>query len=401
MPMDLDTLQRKSGIIGASEQIREVLQTIMQIAPIDISVLVVGESGTGKEIVAKAIHSASNRKFEPLITVNCGAIPVGIIESELFGHVKGSFTGADETRKGYFEAAHKGTIFLDEIGETPLGTQVKMLRVIEQGEFIRVGDNKARHVDVRVIAATNRDLGEDTRRGNFRQDLYYRLKTVTVKLPPLRDHVDDIHLLVERFGLEFATRNDLAFRGVAPEALQLLRTYSWPGNVRELKNIVESIMALNPGQRITTDMLAEHIPTDTFRGNQALPVVVDKLPEQSERELVLRQLLFIRQDIHDLRQLAIGRPLAEQPVDPYLPTPAPEAVKAGSGILIGDVSKLETRPLIDPDAIGEVTMEELEREAIAQTLTKFNHNRRRTAEALGIAERTLYRKIEVYGLEKK
>lgn len=401
MALSLDEVQRKSGIIGDSEPIREVLQTIVQIAPIDISVLVVGESGTGKEMVAKAIHSASNRKFEPLVTVNCGAIPAGIIESELFGHVKGSFTGAEETRKGYFEAADKGTIFLDEIGETPLETQVKMLRVIEQGEFIRVGDNKSRHVDVRTVAATNRDLGEDTRRGNFRQDLYYRLKTVTVKLPPLRDHVDDIHLLVERFGLEFATRNDLAFRGIVPEALQLLRAYSWPGNVRELKNMVESIMALNPGQRITPDMLADHVPTDTFRGNQALPVVVDKLPEQSERELVLRQLLFIRQDIHDLRQLAIGRPVGEQPVDPYLPTPPPGTVKPGAGILIGDVSKLETRPLINPDAIGEVTMEELEREAIAQTLAKFNHNRRRTAEALGIAERTLYRKIEAYGLEKR
>ncbi len=401
MAVSLDEVQRKSGIIGDSEPIREVLQTIVQIAPIDISVLVVGESGTGKEMVAKAIHSASNRKFEPLVTVNCGAIPAGIIESELFGHVKGSFTGAEETRKGYFEAADKGTIFLDEIGETPLETQVKMLRVIEQGEFIRVGDNKSRHVDVRTIAATNRDLGEDTRRGNFRQDLYYRLKTVTLKLPPLRDHVEDIHLLVERFGLEFATRNDLAFRGIVPEALQLLRAYSWPGNVRELKNMVESIMALNPSQRFTPDMLADHVPTDTFRGNQALPVIVDKLPEQSERELVLRQLLFIRQDIHDLRQLAIGRPVGDQPVDPYLPTPPPGAVKPGTGILIGDVSKLETRPLIDPDAIGEVTMEELEREAIAQTLAKFNHNRRRTAEALGIAERTLYRKIEAYGLEKK
>jgi len=401
MTLTIEKLQRQAGIIGESEAIREVLQTVIQIAPTDISVLLMGESGTGKEKIAKAIHSASSRKFEPLITVNCGAIPAGIIESELFGHVKGSFTGAEGTRKGYFEAADKGTIFLDEIGETPLETQVKLLRVTEEGEFIRVGDTKTRKVDVRIIAATNKDLGEETRRNKFRQDLYYRLKTVTITMPPLRNHLEDIPVLVERFGLEFATRNDLAFRGITSEAVHYLKGYRWPGNVRELKNVIESIMALNPNERITLDMTAQHVQAQTLAPNPALPVVVDMPPEQSDRELMLRQLLFIRQDLHELKQMASGRPAPVEPVDPYLPTPPATQPVSGEPVLIGDVSKLEQNHLVDPDAIGEVTMEEVEREVIARTLEKFNYNRRRTAESLGIAERTLYRKIQNYGLDKK
>ncbi|UCD38707.1 MAG: sigma-54-dependent Fis family transcriptional regulator [Fidelibacterota bacterium] len=402
MPVDIDSIQRQSGILGESEAIQEVLQTIAQIAPTDISVLVTGESGTGKEMVAKAIHKAGRRKFGPLVTVNCGAIPAGIIESELFGHKKGSFTGADETRKGYFEAADEGTIFLDEIGETPLETQVKLLRVIEQGEFMRVGDNVTRKVDVRIIAATNRDLGDETRKGDFRQDLYYRLKTVTINIPPLREHPTDIPLLVERFGLEFATRNDLSFRGFTPEAIRFLKSYSWPGNVRELKNVVESLLALNPGERITPEMLSSQIKVSGYNFNQTLPVVVDTSPEQSDRELILRQLLFIRQDLSDLKQIATGQRLPGGPVDPYLPSPVPLVSEKGvPEVFTGDVSELESRPLIDPEAVGEVTMEELEKEFIHQTLLKFNHNRRRTAQALGIAERTLYRKILAYGLEKK
>ena len=409
MPLDVETIQRQSGILGESEQIQEVLQTIAQIAPTDISVLITGESGTGKEMVAKALHKASRRKFGPLVTVNCGAIPAGIIESELFGHRKGSFTGAEETRKGYFEAADEGTIFLDEIGETPLETQVKLLRVIEQGEFMRVGDNATRKVDVRVVAATNRDLGEDTRRGDFRQDLYFRMKTVTINLPPLREHPGDIPPLVERFGLEFATRNDLSFKGFTPEAIRYLKAYSWPGNVRELKNVVESILALNPGERITPEMLSTQIEASGYTANLRLPVVVDIPPEASDRELILRQLLFIRQDLSDLRQLAVGLKVPGGPVDPYLPSPVPlaphEAGLVSEGekgvVFAGDVTHIESRPLIDPEAVGEITMEELEQELIQQTLAKFNHNRRRTAQALGIAERTLYRKIQAYGLEKK
>ncbi len=401
MPLDIETMQRQSGILGESEQIQEVLQTIAQIAPTDISVLVTGESGTGKEIVAKAIHKNSRRKFEPLVTVNCGAIPAGIIESELFGHKKGSFTGADESRKGYFEAAHKGTIFLDEIGETPLETQVKLLRVIESGEFMRVGDNATRRVDVRLIAATNQDLEAETRKNNFRQDLYYRLKTVTVDVPSLREHPADIPLLVERFGLEFATRNDLSFRGFTPEAIRLLKAYEWPGNVRELKNVVESVLALNPGERLTPEMLANQIQVAGYPASSRLPVVVNIPPEQSDRELVLRQLLYIRQDLSDVKQLIAGTEISRQ-IDPYLPSPVPLMPADQSGLAPHqDITRLEQRPLIDPDAVGEITIEDLERDFIQQTLIKFNHNRRRSAEALGIAERTLYRKIQAYGLDKK
>jgi DNA-binding NtrC family response regulator len=400
--IDIESIQRQSGILGSSEAIQEMLQTILQIAPTDISVLIAGESGTGKEMVAKAIHKISRRKFGPLVTVNCGAIPVGIIESELFGHKKGSFTGAEETRKGYFEAADEGTIFLDEIGETPLETQVKLLRVIEQGEFMRVGDNVTQKVDVRVIAATNRDLGNETRQGNFRQDLYYRLKTVTINLPPLREHADDVPVLVERFGLEFATRNDIVFKGFTPEAIRFLKSYSWPGNVRELKNVVESVLALNPGERITEQNLSTQIQVSGYFPDQRLPVVLDTPPERSDRELILRQLLFIRQDLADIKQLATGQSIPGPMVDPYMPTALPVVAEVPKApVFTGDISDLSSKPLIDPDAIGEITMEEMERELIEQTLVKFNHNRRRTAQTLGIAERTLYRKIQAYGLDKK
>ncbi len=402
MPIDIDALQRQSGILGESEVIQEVLQTIAQIAPTDISVLITGESGTGKEMVAKALHKASPRRFGPLVTVNCGAIPAGIIESELFGHKKGSFTGAEESRKGYFEAADEGTIFLDEIGETPAETQVKLLRAIEQGEFMRVGDNQTRKVDVRVVAATNRDLGAEAARGEFRQDLYYRLKTVTIHMPPLRDHPADIPGLVERFGLEFAVRNDLVFKGITPEAMRLLKAYGWPGNVRELKNLVESTLALNSGERIREEMLTDQINVRGYTGSQSLPMVVDKPAEQSDRELILRQLLFIRQDISDLTQLAVGGKGPSEEVDPYLPSHPPVMGEGQGGpVIIEDVTQIESHPLIDPEAVGEVTMEELERELIQQTLARFRHNRRRTAQALGIAERTLYRKIQTYELDKK
>ena len=237
--IDGDRLQKQSGIIGTSDGIRQVLDMIGQVAPVNISVLITGESGTGKELVAKAIHQSSKRNNDPLVVVNCGAIPEGIIESELFGHKKGSFTGAGEDRKGYFEEANKGTIFLDEIGETPLETQVKLLRVLESGEFMRVGEAKTRKTDVRIIAATNKDLRDLVKKGGFRQDLYFRLKTVTVHVPALRNRVEDIGPFVERFALEFTRSNDILYRGFMPDAVRVLKQYEWPGNVRELKNFVE------------------------------------------------------------------------------------------------------------------------------------------------------------------
>ena len=245
MIIDIERLQKQSGIIGTSDKIRQVMELIAQVAPVDISVLITGESGTGKEVMAKAIHKVSRYANKPMVIVNCGAIPEGIIESELFGHKKGSFTGASDDRKGYFEEAHKGTIFLDEIGETPLQTQVKLLRVLESGEFMRVGEAKTRYTDVRIIAATNKDLGGLVKKGDFRQDLYFRLKTVTLNVPALRNRLEDISPLVERFALEFTRSNDILYRGFMPDAVRLLKQYDWPGNVRELRNLVERVSILS------------------------------------------------------------------------------------------------------------------------------------------------------------
>ncbi len=247
--INIEKLQKQSGIIGSSDGMVQVLEMIGQVAPVDISVLILGESGSGKEIMAKAIHKASKRSNQALITVNCGAIPEGIIESELFGHKKGAFTGAGEDRKGYFEEANKGTIFLDEIGETPIETQVKLLRVLENGEFMRVGEAKTRKTDVRLIAATNKDLSKMVGSGEFRQDLFFRLKTVSILVPPLRKRPEDINAFLERFSLEFTRSNDIRYRGFTPDAIRILKRYSWPGNVRELKHFIEKIIVLSKGER--------------------------------------------------------------------------------------------------------------------------------------------------------
>jgi DNA-binding NtrC family response regulator len=396
--MDIEKVQRISGIVGNSDAIREVLDMIVHVAPVEISVLITGESGTGKEMVAKAIHKLSRRAQYPMVTVNCGAIPAGIIESELFGHKKGAYTGAAEDRKGYFETAHKGTIFLDEIGETPLETQVKLLRVLESGEFMRVGDSRTLHTDVRVIAATNKDLEEKARKGEFRQDLYYRLKTVTIHVPPLRHRIEDLPLLVERFALEFTRSNDMVYRGFMPEAIRLMKQADWPGNVRELKNFVESILVLEKGERITAEMVARQLGRSIPRAeyNPNLPVVVEQSAEQAERELILRQLLLLRQDVAGIKQLLTGNPdIVTDETISYLPGaavhPGYQAVKI----------EPHDQRLIRDEAIGDMTLEELEREAITRTLQHFNNNRRATARSLGMSERTLYRKISEYGLEPK
>jgi DNA-binding NtrC family response regulator len=307
--IDIDRLQKQSGIIGTSSGIQQVLEMISQVAPVDISALITGESGVGKEVVAKAIHKASKRNNETLVVVNCGAIPEGIIESELFGHKKGSFTGASDDRKGYFEEANKGTIFLDEIGETPLETQVKLLRVLDTGEFMRVGEAKTRYTDVRVIAATNKNLGELVQRGDFRQDLYYRLKTVTVDVPALRKRVEDIGPLVERFALEFTRSNDILYRGFMPEAIRVMKQWEWPGNVRELKHFVEKVLVLQRGERVTAEMvqheLLDVMPLEPVH-NPALPVVVNQSSDKAEIDLILRQLFMLKQDTEIIQKMLIS-----------------------------------------------------------------------------------------------
>ena len=393
--IDINRLQKTSGIIGNTEAIQEVLEMIVQVGPVDITVLVTGESGTGKEKVAKAIHKSSKRTHEPLIIVNCGAIPEGIIESELFGHKKGAFTGAGDDRKGYFETENKGTLFLDEIGETPLETQVKLLRVLENGEFIRVGDSKTLHTDVRIIAATNKNLESLVKKGDFRQDLYYRLKTVSIHVPALRQRVEDLALFVERFALEFTRTNDIVYRGFMPEAIRLMKQYNWPGNVRELKNFVESILVLEKGERVTSEMVERKLrpSLDTALQNPHLPVLVDQSPERVENELILRQLFLLRQDVELIRKIMNEQARGNDTLH-YIN----ESVQDVPVTMEID-SQVDT--LIRPDAIGDMTLEDLEKEAIKRTLKFFNKNRRAAARSLGMSERTLYRKINDYGLERK
>ena len=402
--IDGDRLQKQSGIIGTSDGIRQVLDMIGQVAPVNISVLITGESGTGKELVAKAIHQSSKRNNDPLVVVNCGAIPEGIIESELFGHKKGSFTGAGEDRKGYFEEANKGTIFLDEIGETPLETQVKLLRVLESGEFMRVGEAKTRKTDVRIIAATNKDLRDLVKKGGFRQDLYFRLKTVTVHVPALRNRVEDIGPFVERFALEFTRSNDILYRGFMPDAVRVLKQYEWPGNVRELKNFVEKILVLEKGERITAEMvqeeLTEVLPLDSTY-NPALPVVVSKSSDKAEIDLILRQLFMLKQDTEVIQKMLVSGAISQGDGKQSLSGLNP-LEQGGLSMPEKSMEIMEDGyRFIRDDAIGELSIKELEEEAITRTLRFFNNNRRKTARSLGMSERTLYRKIEEFGLEPK
>ena len=403
MSIDIDKIKKSANIIGSSDKMNEMLFMVGQVSNTDISVLVTGPSGSGKEMVAQAIHRNSKRKHEKLVTVNCAAIPSGIIESELFGHKKGSFTGATESRQGYFEAADKGTIFLDEIGELPMEIQAKLLRVIEQGEFIRVGDTKSQRVDVRLIAATNRDLFEEVGKSNFRKDLYYRLKTVNIKVPPLSEHPEDISNLVDRFSLEFTAKNDISYKGFDKEAINRLKSYKWPGNVRELKNVVENLLVMNRGERISDEKVIEKLNIETFTSNANLPIHVDVEKDQVERELILKQLLFLRQDINDVKQILLSsgddvvKDVKPSNTALFLPSSKSDNTIDNSH---GGRESIEDAGIyaLNEDTIGEVSLDELEHEMIKRCLEKFNGNRRKTAQALNISERTLYRKIKEYDI---
>lgn len=402
----ISRLQQSFGILGESDRIREIVETIDQVAGTNITVLLSGESGTGKEIIANAIHKHSTRKHQPFIKVNCGAIPPGILESELFGHVKGSFTGAIEDRKGYFEAADNGTIFLDEIGEMPLETQVRLLRVLELGEFLPVGGSDARHVDVRVIAATNKELASEVDREKFRKDLYYRIKTITIVMPPLRKRAEDIPKMIDKFALDFANRNNIVFKGFSPTAMNMLKEYSWPGNTRELKNFIESMIVLQKGEVITSAMVEKRLfgerPETTFTPN--LPMKIGKSVDQAERELILQQLFMMRREIHEIHDVTVGD-MSSMNYSPSQAVQLPgnistipamkhreKAAEEGEVVLDDDT-------IIHPDKIGRISMEEVERDLIERTLKKFGYKKRQTANALKISERTLYRKIIEYKLK--
>ncbi|HEX9656664.1 MAG TPA: sigma-54 dependent transcriptional regulator [Bacteroidota bacterium] len=369
------SLPESLNVIGESVQMKKIMEIIEQVAPTDITVLITGESGVGKEVIARAIFETSNRHQKPMVTVNCGAIPEGIIESELFGHERGSFTGASDQRKGYFELADSGTIFLDEIGELPLSAQVKFLRVLENGEFLRVGSSKPRTVNVRVIAATNKDLEAEVRHNRFRADLFFRLRSVNIQIPPLRQRTEDIPLFVKKFADATAARNDLQFGGISQDALQRLEHYHWPGNVRELRNVVESMIVLERGKRIEADDVSKYLKDyNVSPGERNLPVHVNKSVEQAERELILRALLEIKGDLIDLKNVVAAQ------------------------LDHDDGSKTSRAQILGPDDEDGLSLLEMERKLIIEALDRFKSNRRLAARALHISERTLYRKIKEYGL---
>ena len=384
----IEKLQKKYGLIGTSDEIKDVVRTIEQVAPTDISVLIEGESGTGKELVVRALHADSPRSSKPLIVVNGGAIPEGLIESELFGHVKGSFTGAVSDRKGFFEEADGGTIFLDEVGEMPLNTQVKLLRVLEQKEFQRVGSAETISVDVRVVAATNRALQALVNSGDFRRDLYYRLKSVNIILPPLRTRSEDIEILAQLFTNERADSLNITFGGFTEDAIEMLKSYEWPGNVRELKNLMESLIVLEKGKVISGKVLEKYLSLDVnipSFASENLPVHLEKSAATAERELIIRTLFLLRSDITEIKEMLSNRLL--------LPTTFNQNKTSGMPF---SKTMEEATIVSEPKEVGNISMQEMEKELIRSTLEKFYGNRRKTAEALEISERTLYRKIKDY-----
>ncbi len=415
-------LQQLTGIVGDSEAIQEALERVVQIAPVNSTVLITGESGTGKELVARGIHLLSSRKHKPFIAVNVAALPQTLLESELFGHEKGAFTGAIDSRKGFFELANGGTIFLDEIGEMPLATQTKLLRVLEQREFVRVGGEVPTKVDVRIIAATNRNLRRDITTGDFRRDLYYRLNVLSITLPPLRERRSDIPLLIREFVRELTARHDRAFVGISTEAMHILEGYSWPGNVRELQNLVESMVVLAPGREIRPEDIPEEVRGSGRRAAivpvRDIPRELATLPEaergvRPELEFIFRTLVDLRVDMDELRREfdryregqrdwaridALPTDVPPRPVPPgsgAFPSGAREIVIQGPADGAGHEAANGDAIVFEPG----MTMEDLERRAIEIALERSGGNRRKAAETLGIGERTLYRKIQKFELD--
>ena len=395
--LDRRRLAVETGLYGESEPVREVLVKIEQIAPVTSTVLIEGESGTGKELVARAIHRLSPRRAKPFIAVNVGALPETLLESELFGHEKGAFTGAAERRIGRFELAHQGTIFLDEIGDVPPSTQVKLLRVLEEREVTRVGGSHAIPVDVRVVAATNRSLKEGVERGTFRSDLYYRLNVLRMYLPPLRERREDIVLLVHRFVQEFSQQHDREFRGITPEAMQALVHYYWPGNVRELRNLVESMVVLAHGREIGV----ADIPTgmrDTS-GDRLLPAHLGPVLRAGERaegrqlEFIVRSLVELKLQVEELRRRVDEDRVSFATFDAGGMVPASLVAPLAAGMEPPAASAPPSLTI----APG-MTMAAIERAAIENALRETRGNRRKAAEILDIGERTLYRKLKEYNL---
>lgn len=403
--MDIQSVKMRFGIIGNSPYLNRAIDVAMQVAPTDLTVLVTGESGTGKEVFPKIIHQLSARKHGHYIAVNCGAIPEGTIDSELFGHEKGSFTGASDSRKGYFEVANGGTIFLDEVAELPLSTQVRLLRVLETGEFFKVGSSKVLKTDVRVVAATNVNIQKAIEKGEFREDLYYRLNSVPIYIPPLRERKEDIHLIFRKFAADFAEKYRMPPLRLTPEAVKILEAYHWPGNIRQLKNITEQISIIEPNKEITAEILKKYLPDFS---KTDLPVLYSGKEDKSlsERELLYKVLFDMQRDINELKKIVnanIGR------TAPAVSTPAPEEdfqVKTLVPLDKEDEKQSifishhdDQMPITESEIIEEsLSLQDKEKEMIQKALNRHNGKRKAAAKELGISERTLYRKIKEYNI---
>ncbi len=417
--MDLQSLKNRFSIIGNTPALNHALNTAAQVAATDLTVLIVGESGVGKEVFSQIIHSLSARKHNPFIAVNCGAIPEGTIDSELFGHEKGSFTGAVDSRKGYFETVNGGTIFLDEIGELPLGTQARLLRVLETGEFIRVGSSKVQKSDVRVIAATNRELLEYTQKGKFREDLYYRLNTVPIRVPSLRDRKEDIPLLFRKFVVDFAEKYKTKPLFLDEDARALLANYSWPGNVRELKNIAEQISVLRKSDNIDSETLAGFLPQVNMHN---MPMVTGGTPVgefANEREILYKLFFDMKKDVNELKKMFLEilqnpamavqnsnfnkESLINELKEDIMPTMG----STSNAIAAPSVQINHSQPIIIDNENGShyevdesLNIMDKEKELILKALKKHRGRRKDASTDLGISERTLYRKIKEYNIEE-
>ncbi len=419
--MDIQVIKQRFSIIGNSPLLGTALETAIKVAPTDMNVLILGESGVGKESFSKIIHHLSARKHAPFIAVNCGAIPEGTIDSELFGHEKGAFTGAVDKRKGYFETVSGGTIFLDEVGELPLGTQARLLRILENGEFIKVGSSVVQKTDVRVVAATNRDLLERSRLGKFREDLYYRLATVPIRVPKLCERPNDIYLLFRKFASDFAETHHSKLIELSVEAQVLLTNYPWPGNVRQLKNVSEQICVLESSTLVDAEIMAKYLP----QIDNPLPILLGKIDGtegMSERDIFYKVLIDMRRDVNDLKKVVFGlfegnldtlkhmtpsqssisksvattHPSQSQTFNESLPANQPSFVIQAKDDDDGDYQESES---YSSEGVNNLSLESQEIQMIKRSLNKNNGKRKKAADELGISERTLYRKIKQYGLE--
>lgn len=419
---EIQSVKLRFGIIGNTEELNRAIDVAMQVAPTDLSVLVTGESGVGKESFPQIIHQFSRRKHGPYIAVNCGAIPEGTIDSELFGHEKGAFTGAISDRNGYFAEANGGTIFLDEVGELPLSTQARLLRVLETGEYIKVGSSKVQKTDVRIVAATNVDFSEAIAEGRFREDLYYRLNTVPIKVPPLRERPNDIPLLFRKFAADFAEKYHMPAIQLNDAARQLLVAYSWPGNIRQLKNITEQISIIETNRDITPEILRNYLPAQQ---SSRLPALLGVKPAgngksfESEREILYQVLFDMRRDVTELKKLvhdimaerggtsvvASHEPvhyIQEAPVKlvhdaPVVMTSVPSVTPLSEPV----VKPAEAQKVQDTEEYVEenLSLDDVEKEMIRKALERHHGKRKNAANDLKISERTLYRKIKEYGLD--